>query len=72
LPRVIKAIFIPYSLPTISAFYVYDVRQLKYAVFEFGSELQSITDLEFASSGITSLFFPASVRVIGYRAFAGC
>jgi hypothetical protein len=47
-------------------------RKLEYLVFEFGSELQSITDSPFARLGLTLLFLPPTVRFICQGAFSDC
>jgi hypothetical protein len=68
----VKTILIPYSLHTMSSFRFSAVRELEYLVFEFGSGLQSIFDLNFTHSRLVSLFFPPSVRFIGPCTFDGC
>jgi hypothetical protein len=83
----VQTILIPYSLYTISknasrttlsdavgTIYLDVIRpkQLRYLVFEFGSELQSITDAPFAKSRLTSLFIPPTLRFIGPSAFFDC
>jgi hypothetical protein len=59
LPNIARAIVIPYSLHAIFGFHYTCLRELKYVVFEFGSEFQSITDSAFRCSGLRSLFFSA-------------
>jgi hypothetical protein len=64
-PSVIEAILVPYSVHTISGCEVSQTMKLQYLVFEFESELRSILNLPFTHSGLTSLFFPTSIRFIG-------
>jgi hypothetical protein len=68
----VKTLFVPYSLHTISGFHVCKTIALEYLVFEFGSELQSITDSCFGHSALRLLFFPPSVRFLGENVFHHC
>jgi hypothetical protein len=74
LPTILRTIVIPYSLHTIFGLSPLQthMRELEYLVFEFGSELQSISDWAFASSSFRSVLFPATVRFIGQSAFYNC
>jgi hypothetical protein len=59
-----EAILIPYSIHTISGFCKGQAKALESLVFEFGSDLQSITDSSFSRSPLRSLFFSSTVRFI--------
>jgi hypothetical protein len=61
---VVNTILIPYSLHATSLFNAHWIRHLKYLVFEFSSELKSISDSMFASSRLRSRFFPPTVGFI--------
>jgi hypothetical protein len=67
--RVINTLLIPYSLHIVSLFPASRTGNLKYLVFEFGSELESISDSAFAFSSLRSLFFPPTLRFIGWYAY---
>jgi hypothetical protein len=54
------------------AFFRIHSNQFEHLVFEFGSELQSITGSPFAGSRLTSLFLPPPVRFICPGHFARC
>jgi hypothetical protein len=65
--RGVKIILISYSLHTISGFNRSETSELESLVFEFGSELQSMTDSVFSYSRLRSLFFPPKASLCSLR-----
>jgi hypothetical protein len=70
--NVFNASLIPYSLHSISLFPANWTSNLKYLVFEFGSQLESILNLSFVSSKLRSLFLSSTVHFIGGGAHNYC
>jgi hypothetical protein len=65
----VEAILIPCSVRTISDFSVRRLKDVEYVVFEFGSQLQSISEHALSGSSFRSQFLPDAVSFSDEYAF---